>query len=62
MDRADSARVRRARDVAGTIPFDVEVGHQDRAGEDAVDVVNIEYLDVLIDVTGDQHMGETTIG
>jgi hypothetical protein len=30
--------------------------------EDAIDMVNVEYLDVLIDVTGDDYMGSVTIG
>ncbi len=42
--------------------FDVEVGDSDRAVEDAVDLVNTEYLDVLVDLTGDEHMGAVTIG
>lgn len=41
--------------------FDVETGHPDRAVEDAVDTVNIEYLDVLIDLTGDEYIGRVTI-
>lgn len=41
--------------------FDVQAGHPDRAVEDAVDTVNVEYLDVLIDLTGDDHTGRVTI-
>ena len=38
------------------------VGHVDRGVEDAVDRVDAEYLDILIDLTGDEHMGPVTIG
>ena len=48
--------------MGGTVLFDADVGHPDRAVEDAVDAVNIEYLDVLIDLTGDEYMGAATIG
>ena len=37
-------------------------GHLDRAVEDALDTVNVEYLDVLMDITGDDYMGSVTIG
>ena len=30
--------------------------------QDAVDTVDVEYLDVLIDLTGDEYMGRVTIG
>lgn len=42
--------------------FDVGVGHTDRGVEDAVDWVDAEYLDTLIDLTGDDYMGSVTIG
>lgn len=61
-DWIPTLRIQRVRDAAGAMLFDVDTGHRDRAVEDAVDLVNVEYLDVLIDVTGDRHMGETTIG
>jgi hypothetical protein len=48
--------------ASGEVLFDASQGHLDRAVEDAVDMVNVEYLDVLIDLTGDDHMGSVTIG
>ena len=45
----------------GNVLFDIDTGHPDRAVEDAVDLVDIEYLDVLIDITGDQFMGAVAI-
>jgi len=35
---------------ASGVVFDVDVGHSDREVEDAVDFVDTEYLDVLIDL------------
>ena len=55
-------RIQRVLDADGRVLFDVETGHPDRAVEDAVDVVDIEYLDVLIDLTGDEYMGHVVIG
>jgi hypothetical protein len=54
-------RVQRVLDADGRVLFDVETGHPDRAVEDAVDLVDIEYLDVLIDLTGDEYMGHAVI-
>lgn len=54
-------RIQRVLDVDGRVLFDVDTGHPDRAVEDAVDLVDIEYLDVLIDLTGDDYMGRVTI-
>ena len=41
--------------------FDVDRGHPIRAVEDAVDLVEIEYFDVLIDITGNRYMRAVTI-
>lgn len=48
-------------DASRNVLFDVDNGHPDLSVEDAVDMVNTEYLDVLIDLTGDEYMGSTTI-
>lgn len=61
-DWVPTLRVQRVLRDSGEILFDVEAGHVDRDVEDAVDVVNVEYLDVLIDLTGDDFMGSATIG
>jgi hypothetical protein len=60
-DWVPTLRVLRVLRPPGEILFDVEA-HVDRNVEDAVDVVNVEYLDVLIDLTGDDYMGSATIG
>jgi hypothetical protein len=54
-------RIRRVLGRNGAVLFDVEVGHVDRGVEDAVDRVNTEYLDTLVDLTGDEYMGPVTI-
>lgn len=41
--------------------FDVDTGHPDPVVEDTVDVVDIEYLDRLIDLMGERYMGAKTI-
>ena len=61
-DWIPTLRIQRVLGRDGVQLFDVDVGHADRAVEDAVDVVNIEYLDVLVDLTGGEHMGAVTIG
>jgi hypothetical protein len=60
-DWRPTLRVERVRDADGRVLFDVDTGHPDRAVEDAVDLVDIEYLDVLIDLTGDEYMGHVVI-
>ncbi len=54
-------RVQRVLDQHGTVLFDVRSGHDSRAVEDTIDEVNVEYLDRLIDLTGDEHIGVTVI-
>ena len=41
--------------------FDVAEVHDDRRVEDAIDEVYHEYLDLLLDLTGDTFMGFSTI-
>lgn len=60
-DLIPTLRIQRVRSVEGEVLFDVDSGHPTRAVEDAVDRVDIEYLDVLIDLTGDRYMGAVTI-
>lgn len=61
-DWIPTLRIQRVLDAGGGVLFDVKTGHPDRAVEDAVDAANTEYLDVLIDLTGDEYMGLATIG
>jgi hypothetical protein len=61
-DWIPTLRIDRVLTASGEVLFDASQGHLDRAVEDAVDMVNVEYLDVLIDLTGDDYMGSVTIG
>ena len=54
-------RIERVLSAAGEVLFDVTAGHDDRRVEDAIDEVNYEYLDLLLDLTGDLHMGNSVI-
>lgn len=61
-DWIPTLRIDRVLSASGEVLFDASEGHSDRVVEDAIDKVNVEYLDVLIDVTGDDYMGSVTIG
>lgn len=54
-------RIRRVRSSTGELLFDVAEGHDDPRVEAVVDEVNYEYLDLLLDLTGDLHMGRSSI-
>ena len=41
--------------------FDIEAGHDDPVVEEGIDEVGTEYLDLLLDLTGDDYMGDRTI-
>ncbi len=50
-------RVRRVLAADGGVLFDVREGHDNPRVEAAIDGVNTEYLDLLLDLTGDTYMG-----
>lgn len=54
-------RIQRVLDDDGRVLFDVGFGHDDRAVEDMIDEVGSEYLDLLLDLTGDDYMGAKSI-
>ena len=60
-DWIKTLRIRRVLDRSSAVLFDVTVGHDDQQVEDAIDEVNAEYLDFLMDLTGDTYMGQVTI-
>lgn len=60
-DWIPTLRIQRVRSTDGAILFDVDAGSANRTVEDAVDTVDIGYLDVLIDITGGQQTGAITI-
>jgi hypothetical protein len=41
--------------------FDANEGHPDRAVEDTVDEVDIEYLDALAAISSGRYLGDVTI-
>lgn len=41
--------------------FDAENGHDDPVIEDAIDQVGLDSLDLLLDLTGDEYLGHTSI-
>jgi hypothetical protein len=49
-------RVRRVLDAEGVVLFDVALG-ADPNVEETIDEVGTEYLDLLLDLTGDAYMG-----
>lgn len=54
-------RIQRVLDAAGAVLFGVEDGHDDPVVEEGIDEVGTEYLDLLLDLTGDDYMGDRTI-
>ena len=54
-------RIQRVLDEHGAVLFDIEVGHDDPVVEEGIDEVGTEYLDLLLDLTGDDYMGDRTI-
>lgn len=50
-------RTRRVLAADGSVLFDVTIGHHDRAVEDMVDEVDIEYLDALAELTPGKFVG-----
>lgn len=60
-DSIPTLRIQRVLDVDGRVLFDVAIGHDDRAVEDMIDEVGTEYLDLLLDLTGDDYMGAGSI-
>ena len=56
-DWLGTLRVRRVLTSEGTVLFEVAQGHDDPRVEAAIDEVNTECLDLLLDLTGDAYMG-----
>ena len=54
-------RVQRVMGDGGAVLFDITVGHDDPVVEDMIDHVGIEYLDLLIELTGDDYMGRSEL-
>lgn len=54
-------RVQRVLSAKGAVLFHVAEGHDDRQVEAAIEQVNEEYFDLLLDLTGDTYMGDSAI-
>ncbi len=60
-DMIPTLRIRSVCSASGDVLFDIDDGRSDRTVEDAVDRVDIEYLDVLVSMKGDEYIGSVTI-
>lgn len=60
-DWAFALRIQRVRDGEGRVVYDAGKGHDDPVVEDAIDQVGVDYLDLLLDLTGDEYLGRTPI-
>lgn len=54
-------RIQRVLGAGGQVLYDVETGHDDPAVETRIDDVGFEYLDLLLDLTGDDYLGRNTV-
>lgn len=54
-------RIQRVLDAAGEGLYDVSVGHEDSEVETTIDEVGVDYLDLLLDLTGDEYLGRKTM-
>jgi hypothetical protein len=56
-DWLPTLRIQRVFDGDGAVLFDIGSGHPNSAVEEAVDEAGVEYLDLLLDLTGDDYLG-----
>jgi hypothetical protein len=54
-------RIQRVLDAAGGVLYDVDTGHGDTEVETTIDEVGVDYLDLLLDLTGDEYLGRKTL-
>jgi len=60
-DWAFTLRVQRVLDRDGGVLYDVGIGCEDPAVEDTTDQIGVDYLDLLMHLTGDEYLGRTSI-
>lgn len=60
-DWAFTLRIQRVLDADGGVLYDVSAGHEDPEVETTIDEVGFDYLDLLLDITGDDYLGRQTI-
>jgi hypothetical protein len=56
-----SLRIQRVLGAGGEVLYDIETGHDDPEVETRIDEVGFEYLDLLLDLTGDDYLGRKTV-
>ena len=56
-----SLRIQRVLDADGGVLYDIGIGHDDPAVETRIDEVGFDYLDLLLDLTGDDYLGRKTV-
>lgn len=54
-------RIQRVLDAAGEVLYDVSAGHEAPEVETTIDEVGIDYLDLLLELTGDEYLGRKTL-
>ena len=58
---AAALRIQRVLDADGEVLYDIESGHDDPDVENRIDEVGFEYLDLLLDLTGNDYLGRKTV-
>ena len=56
-DLAFTLRIQRVLDADGGVLYDVSSVHDDSEVETTIDEVGVDYLDLLLDITGDDYLG-----
>lgn len=54
-------RIQRVLGTDGAMLYDIGVGHHDPEVETRIDEVGFEYLDLLLDLTGDDYLARKTV-
>lgn len=54
-------RIQRVLGTDGAVLYDIGIGHDDPKVETRIDEVSFEYLDLLLDLTGDEYLGRKTV-
>lgn len=60
-DWAFTLRIQRVLDADGGALYDVGVGHGDPEVESTIDEVGFDYLDLLLDITGEEYLGRQSL-
>jgi hypothetical protein len=54
-------RIQRVLGTDGAVLYDIGIGHDDPEVETCIDEVGFEYLDLLLDLTGDDYRGRKAV-